>query len=1314
MEQSNFTPARAVSIRVHENSRVMKLALFLTALVIYLLFNISASAQKTERGRETKKTEVNFTNLSDYYKAHPQPLKRKEVENEEDDEPRPVHPQITDASQLHRRRMPEAPVTGSFSPTPYLPVSASPADTFESTLDNGTSIPPDTHGAVDANYCVTTINTAVRIQTRTGGVVSTVTLDQFWTPVLPGGGSFDPRVHYDPYTHRWFIVAVSGANSSASSVLLAVSQTSNPTGSWWMYKITAVPGGAYWLDFPNVGFNKKWLVVTGNLFGSSYGGAKVYVFNKASLMSGVGATYTSFTQTSSFSISPAITYDSTQNNLFAAESWNGGYGYMHIWKITGAVGSESMTSVGYPVSSQPWQYTAYAVSGTSGADFAPQSGSTNKLQTNDDRVTQTIFMNNKLWFAHTVFLPYNTTANPTRSAVQWWQTDTLANPLQIGRIDDNTNTNFYAFPSIAVNTSNDALIGFAAFSGAIHPSAAYALHMHTDPVDSMRPLQVYRHGGSTYYKTYSGTKNRWGDYSATALDPVNQTDFWTLQEVASGTANVWDTWWAHVTLSACSTPAITGTSTVCVGSTTTLSNTLAGGTWSSSNTAAATITSTGVVSGVGAGTSVISYTPPGGCAVATTATVNPLPSAITGATAVCAGSAIAMSDATPGGVWSSSNTAVATVSATGIVTGVAAGTTNILYTTGGCSRSAVIAVNASPPAITGPVSICAGTSTTYTDATSGGVWASSNPAIASINASTGILTGISAGAVTISYTLSGGCMTAKPVTINPLPSAGTITGPTSVAAGATIALADAVTGGTWSSSNTAIATVNTTGVVTGVAGGSATITYTVSNSCGTAHAVTAVTVTAPTTNHAPYFTGGTAESMVVCQNAPATSVSSLMTINDADAGQTETWTVSAAPLHGTLIGFSASMLSTGGTLTPAGLTYTPAAGYSGTDAFTIKISDGMATATTVVNVTINPLPSAGTIMGPTSVAAGATIALADAVTGGTWSSSNTAIATVNTTGVVTGVAGGSATITYAVSNSCGTVRAFAAVTVTAPATNHAPYFTGGTAESMVVCQNAPATSVSSLMTINDADAGQTETWTVSAAPLHGTLSGFSASMLSTGGTLTPAGVTYTPAAGYSGTDAFTIKVSDGVVTATTVVNVAINTAPSAGVISGPTTVVAGSTIILTDGIAGGVWTSGSPAIATVTSAGGVVTGVSAGNVIISYTVTNACGSAVAMQKIRVGKSHAAASSVLSANPVEGIQAEVTVFPNPTSGAFTINVPGDGNFYLYSQQGRMIGAYQVVEGANALTLPRGMTAGIYIGRYSDKDGNETVVKIMYRP
>ena len=115
------------------------------------------------------------------------------------------------------------------------------------------------------------------------------------------------------------------------------------------------------------------------------------------------------------------------------------------------------------------------------------------------------------------------------------------------------------------------------------------------------------------------------------------------------------------------------------------------------------------------------------------------------------------------------------------------------------------------------------------------------------------------------------------------------------------------------------------------------------------------------------YAGGTTQSLTVDQNAGPVSVNSLMAIPDAASGLTETWTISRMPEHGTLAGFPAAMTSAGGfTIPTSALTYTPEAGYSGNDEFTILMNDGVTKASTTVSVKVNP---AATAVSNTNVAA---------------------------------------------------------------------------------------------------------------------------------------------------------------------------------------------------------------------------------------------------------------------------------------------------------------------------------------------------------
>ncbi len=224
------------------------------------------------------------------------------------------------------------------------------------------------------------------------------------------------------------------------------------------------------------------------------------------------------------------------------------------------------------------------------------------------------------------------------------------------------------------------------------------------------------------------------------------------------------------TVTVCTMPGpITGIPNICSGASTTYTDAVSGGLWTSGNMAVATIgSSTGIATGLSTGSSVITYTI-GSCEVYATLSVDPAPVPFTGYSGICTGATATLSDAVSGGSWTSSLTSVAAIGLTsGIVTGISAGTTSITYAIGGCIIYTAVTISTSPGPITGVTGICAGDTKTLSDAVSGGVWGTGSTSIATIGATTGILSGISAGTVFIFYTF-GVCSVSTWITVNPLP-----------------------------------------------------------------------------------------------------------------------------------------------------------------------------------------------------------------------------------------------------------------------------------------------------------------------------------------------------------------------------------------------------------------------------------------------------------------------------------------------------------------------------------------------------------------
>ncbi|WP_345084779.1 Ig-like domain-containing protein, partial [Nemorincola caseinilytica] len=205
---------------------------------------------------------------------------------------------------------------------------------------------------------------------------------------------------------------------------------------------------------------------------------------------------------------------------------------------------------------------------------------------------------------------------------------------------------------------------------------------------------------------------------------------------------------------------INGANAVCQGSTISMVNTSGGGSWSSSNTGVASISTFGVVSPVATtGTTTITYMVAAtGCYKTKEVAVNPLPAPITGTTVVCEEGTTTLASTTTGGSWSSSNTGVMTIDAgTGAATAAGAGSANITYAMPtGCRVTTGVQVNALPGDISGTLSVCEGRQTSLTSTSASGTWSTSDATVATVSAS-GDVSGLQPGVADITYILSSGC-----------------------------------------------------------------------------------------------------------------------------------------------------------------------------------------------------------------------------------------------------------------------------------------------------------------------------------------------------------------------------------------------------------------------------------------------------------------------------------------------------------------------------------------------------------------------------
>lgn len=454
-------------------------------------------------------------------------------------------------------------------------------------------------------------------------------------------------------------------------------------------------------------------------------------------------------------------------------------------------------------------------------------------------------------------------------------------------------------------------------------------------------------------------------------------------------------------------------------------------TWSSSNTSVATVSRAGVVTALNPGDARIAVSAFGKSATAQiTVTARPVASVVvtpavvsvqTGATTTLQARPLDSDGNALNGrtvTWATGNAAIATVNASGVVTGVSPGATAITATVEG--RVAQVAVTVTLP----PVATVTVTPTRDTLAVGGSrqfsvvvrdaggaaltgrtiAWSSSNVAVATVS-STGSVAAVSPGTVTITATSEGRTGTATVVVLARLASV-VIVSPASgtLVVGTTQALTTQVTDEqgnlltgrpvTYTTDAPSVATVSATGVVTAVAAGTARITATSEGRTGSATftvipvPVATVQVTPSTASLVP---GATLQLTAVARSAGGTILS----------GRTVVWT-SGAPAIATV-----------------GTTGQVTAVANGVVVILATVDGVTASAT----ITVAPTPVASIEVTPVtpSVAVGdaiqLTATLRDAtgavLTGRTitWSSADESLAFVSSTGLVVGFKTGSVRIT---------------------------------------------------------------------------------------------------------------------------------------------------------------------------------------------------------------------------------------------------------------------------------------------------------------
>ncbi len=357
--------------------------------------------------------------------------------------------------------------------------------------------PPDTHGTVGTGHYVQIVNSRVVMYNKsTNAIVKQVSLNSFFGYTGPESNLlFDPRAVYDPTWNRYVLIAEGRPEADNEQYFfIGVSQTGDPTGAFFIYKLLINNTPGVFFDYPQLGFDNGAVIVTANVFPSSLG--TPYFFKKSALYNGLGFTYWFFSGLAGTTLAPSIVLDANPTTFMTAAPPSGSAIRKLGFKDTDRDPPALTQNVNIPVA-------AYSV-----PPDARQPGTAVRLDSLDSRfVNAGTQFGDRLFQTHTValgsfpapkFYEFNTTSNTVVQTGFYFASST----------SDDWNA------SIAANPSREV---FVTYSSTDTTTRAQMRISGKQPADLGIPAGTATVTSPSIYTI--GTPHRWGDYSSVSLDP---------------------------------------------------------------------------------------------------------------------------------------------------------------------------------------------------------------------------------------------------------------------------------------------------------------------------------------------------------------------------------------------------------------------------------------------------------------------------------------------------------------------------------------------------------------------------------------------------------------------------------------------------------------------------------------------------------------------------------------------------------------------------------------------------------------------------
>ncbi len=448
---------------------------------------------------------------------------------------------------------------GGHSSPPYSPQTIG-TNFLGIVVAEGGFVPPDTQAAVGPTQILVAANDRIKVFDRNGalGPLNT-TISSFFASQSPTGGTSDPEIRYDRTSGRFFVVAIDLASQN-NKILIAVSSGSTITGagSFTFYSFQQnVPAPAgntnQFADYPSLGVDVNALYIGCNMFNGTFQ-TSAWVIRKSSVTSGGPIVVTAFrglavgAGAGPYAPRGVDNDDSTATEGYIMGVDNAAFSLLQFRRVSNPGGTPTI-SANIPLTVPT---TVYPIGGGTTGGGSPASGSTQGLDSLDDRIFAATLHKNRitgvatLWAAHNIQTDASGVASTTggRNSSRWYEVQNMtASPSlrQSGTLYSNASPpDSFSIPSAAMSGQGHMAIGTTISSTARQAGIACAGRLRTDGLGTTQAPTIAQNGGGTYNIGSQNGRYRWGDYSATMVDPLDDMTIWTAQEYCNAN-NSWGT-----------------------------------------------------------------------------------------------------------------------------------------------------------------------------------------------------------------------------------------------------------------------------------------------------------------------------------------------------------------------------------------------------------------------------------------------------------------------------------------------------------------------------------------------------------------------------------------------------------------------------------------------------------------------------------------------------------------------------------------------------------------------------------------------------